>query len=158
MIRVKLCANLQAPALPVPQRMRSCLELIYVICKKLISYRSPKNYLFGFNRKQGSHIKQTEMKPIRPKGIARNSYQTWLLVNHPQTYTARLRKQFGDIVALYGSEGDAFAIVLTSAGAQQILSADPDGYEAFWKEGFTGVAGSGSIWVLEKQEHRLERT
>ncbi len=97
------------------------------------------------------------MKPIRPKGIARNSYQTWLLVNHPQTYTARLRKQFGDIVALYGSEGDAFAIVLTSAGAQQILSADPDGYEAFWKEGFTGVAGSGSIWVLEKQEHRRER-
>ena len=93
----------------------------------------------------------------RPKGIARNSYQTWLLVNHPQTYTSKLRKKFGDIVALYGSEGDAFAIALTSAGAQQILSTDPNGYEAFWKEGFGGAAGNSSIWVLEQREHRRER-
>ena len=102
-------------------------------------------------------MKQTDIKLVRPKGINRNPYQTWLLVNHPQAYTTDLRKRFGDIVALYGFQGDAFAIALTSEGARQILSADPAGYDAFWKEGFTGAAGKGSIWVLGGDEHRRER-
>ncbi|MEP7133416.1 MAG: cytochrome P450 [Chloroflexota bacterium] len=97
------------------------------------------------------------MKSIRPKGFSINPYQTWLLVNRPQTYTANLRKRFGDLVALYSPKGDAFVIALKPEGARQILSADPDGYDAFWKEGFTGVAGSGSIWVLGSREHRRER-
>lgn len=93
----------------------------------------------------------------RPKGFAINPYQTWLLVNHPQTYTANLRKRFGDVVALYDPRGDVFLIALKPEGARQILSADPNGYDAFWKEGFTGVAGSGSIWVLGGNRHRRER-
>jgi len=93
----------------------------------------------------------------RPKGFAINPYQTWLLVNRPQAYTANLRKRFGDVVALYGPKGDAFVIALKPESARQILSADPDGYDAFWKEGFTGVAGSGSIWVLGGNRHRRER-
>ena len=98
-----------------------------------------------------------EMKPARPKGFSINLYQTWLLVNRPQAYTASLRKRFGDLVALYNPKGEAFVIALKPEGARQILSADPDGYDAFWKEGFTGVAGSGSIWVLGGKEHRRER-
>ena len=78
-------------------------------------------------------------------------------MNRPQRYTAGLRKRFGDVVALYGPNGDAFVIALKPEGARQILSADPDGYDAFWKEGFTGVTGSGSIWVLDKNRHRRER-
>jgi cytochrome P450 len=96
-------------------------------------------------------------KSARPKGFAINPYQTWLLVNRPQAYTANLRKRFGDVVALYGPQGHAFVIALKPEGARQILSADPDGYDAFWKEGFTGVAGSGSIWVLGGEKHRRER-
>jgi cytochrome P450 len=98
-----------------------------------------------------------EVKPARPKGFAINPIQTWLLVNRPQSYTAGLRKRFGDVVALYDPNGDAFVIALKPEGARQILSADPDGYDAFWKEGFTGVAGSGSIWVLGGKQHRRER-
>ena len=97
------------------------------------------------------------MKPARPKGFAINLYQTWLLVNRPQPYTDGLRKRFGDVVALYGPRREAFVIALKPEGARQILSADPEGYDAFWKEGFTGVAGSGSIWVLSGNRHRRER-
>ena len=93
----------------------------------------------------------------RPKGFAINPYQTWLLVNRPQTYTANLRKRFGDVVALYGPRGEAFVIALKPDSARQILSADPSSYDAFWKEGFTGVAGSGSIWVLGGKRHHRER-
>lgn len=98
-----------------------------------------------------------EMKSVRPKGLSINPYQTWLLVNRPQTYTASLRKRFGDLVFLYSPKREAFVIALKPEGARQILSADPDGYDAFWKEGFTGVAGSGSIWVLGGAKHRRER-
>jgi cytochrome P450 len=130
---------------------------IYVTFSKLASYPSRSVCLLQSIRKQGKYIHQIGTKPARPKGILRNSYQTWLLVNYPQSYTTKLRKQFGDIVALYGSGGDAFVIALTSAGAQQILTANPDAFDAFWKEGFAGAAGKGSIWVLEPQEHQRER-
>src|SRR5258706_5084495 len=100
---------------------------------------------------------QTGIKPARPKGFAINPYQTWLFVNRPQSYTTGLRKQFGDAVTLYSPRGEAFVVTLKPEGARQILSADPNGYDAFWKEGFTGVAGSGSIWVLEGNKHRRER-
>jgi cytochrome P450 len=79
------------------------------------------------------------------------------LVNRPQRYTAGLRKRFGNVVTFYSPKREAFAIALKPESARQILSADPDGYDAFWKEGFTGVAGSGSIWVLDKNRHRRER-
>jgi len=100
---------------------------------------------------------QTVIPSARPNGFAINPFQTWLFVNRPQAYTAGLRRQFGDAVTLYSPQGEAFVVVLKSEGARQILSADPNGYNAFWKEGFTGVAGSGSIWVLEGNRHRHER-
>ncbi len=98
-----------------------------------------------------------EARAVRPDGFSINPYQTWLLVNRPQSYTASLRKRYGEVVALFTPLGTTFAIALTPNSARQILSADPAVYDAFWKEGFTGVAGSGSIWVLGKNEHRRER-
>lgn len=98
-----------------------------------------------------------EAKATRPNGFSINPVQTWQLVNRPQSYTAALRKRYGEVVALYDPAGKAFVIALTPNSARQILSADPAVYDAFWKEGFTGVAGSGSLWVLGKNEHRRER-
>ena len=98
-----------------------------------------------------------ETKTVRPDGISINPYRVWLLVNRPQSYTASLRKRYGEIVNLSSHSGEAFVIALTPNSARQILSANPAGYDAFWKEGFTGVAGSGSLWVLGKNEHRQER-
>ncbi|MFO7583184.1 MAG: cytochrome P450 [Anaerolineales bacterium] len=98
-----------------------------------------------------------ETKTVRPDGFSLNPYRVWQLVNRPQSYTAALRKQYGEIVALYEPSEKAFVIALTPNSARQILSADPAVYDAFWKEGFTGVAGSGSLWVLGKNQHRRER-
>jgi cytochrome P450 family 110 len=98
-----------------------------------------------------------ESKIARPDGFSLNPYRAWKLVNQPQSYTASLRKKYGEIVGLYDRSGQGFVVALTPNSARQILSADPAGYDAFWKEGFTGVAGKGSLWVLGKNEHRRER-
>ena len=92
-------------------------------------------------------------------------YRTWLLVNRSRMYTAWLRERFGDSVTFVikglgfnrGLKGKSFVVALTPEGARQILSADPKGYNAFWKDGFGGVAGTGSLWVLEKDMHHRER-
>jgi cytochrome P450 family 110 len=91
-----------------------------------------------------------------PPGFPINLRHTWQLVNQPRVYTASLRERFGDVVSL-NRHGRAFVIALTPEAARQVLSADPDGYDAFWKEGFRGVAGPGSLWVLDGDRHRRER-
>ena len=97
------------------------------------------------------------LKTEVPNGFPISLRHTWLLVNRPRTYTAWLREQFGKAVTFFNVTGDAFVVVLTPEGARQVFAADPDGFDAFWKEGFGGVAGSGSIWVLGGNEHRRER-
>ncbi len=106
------------------------------------------------------------VQSVLPDGLSINLLHTWMLVNRPRTYTAWLRKRFGEVVTYFNVKGEtfdvslkgaAFIVVLTPEGARQVLSGDPDGYEAFWKEGFTGVAGSGSLWVLGGNKHRQER-
>jgi cytochrome P450 family 110 len=92
-----------------------------------------------------------------PSGFKINLRDTWLLVNRSRTYTAWLRERYGDVVSLFDPQGKPFVIALTPEGARQVLSAEPDRYEAFWKEGFIGVAGSGSLWVLGGNAHRRER-
>jgi hypothetical protein len=91
-----------------------------------------------------------------PPGFPVNLRHTWQLVNQPRAYTASLRERFGDVVSL-DRHGQAFVIALTPEAVRQVLSADPDGYDAFWKEGFSGVAGPGSLWVLGGNQHRRER-
>lgn len=110
--------------------------------------------------------KSSELRPRRAMDeYAITPRRTWLLVNKPRVYTAWLREQFGDAVTFVikalgfnnGLRGKSFIVVLTSEGARRVLSADPNGYDAFWREGFGGVAGKGSLWVLEKGAHHRER-
>jgi len=83
--------------------------------------------------------------------------QFWQLVSKPQKYAPLLKERFGDFVMTnYG--GEQGVVALTPDGARQILTGNPDGYDAFWKKGFTGVAGPGSLWVLGGDKHRRERT
>jgi cytochrome P450 len=46
---------------------------------------------------------------------------------------------------------------MTPKGAQQVFEANPSGYDAFFKAGFTGVSGPASLWVLTGEAHRRER-
>lgn len=80
----------------------------------------------------------------------------WLLVSQPRTFAVRMRERHGDAVRMQ-FRGEVFVFAFTSAGARQVLSADPAGYDAFWKRGFTGLAGTGSLWVLDGEAHRRER-
>jgi cytochrome P450 len=80
----------------------------------------------------------------------------WMLVSQPRAFAARMRKRYGDLVSMR-VRGERFVIVFSPEGARQVLSANPAGYDAFWKQGFTGLAGSGSIWVLGGESHRRER-
>ncbi len=67
-----------------------------------------------------------------------------------------MRERYGDLVRLQ-FRGKVFVLVFSSAGARQVLSADPGVWDAFWKEGFGGLAGTGSLWVLGGEAHRRER-
>ena len=91
-----------------------------------------------------------------PNGFNSNLLQFWLLVNRPRTFTASLRERYGNLVTM-NNNSECVVMALTPEGARQILLGDPDGYDAFWKDGFTGVAGNGSIWVLGGNKHRRER-
>lgn len=48
-------------------------------------------------------------------------------------------------------------MALTSEGARQVLTRDPDGYDAFHKATFIGMVGRGSLWVQAGARHRRER-
>jgi cytochrome P450 family 110 len=95
------------------------------------------------------------MQPLPPP-VPISLLDKWQLVSQPLNFVKRLRQRHGD-VAVLSISGDLFIMLLTSEGAAQALSADPSGYEAFWKAGFTGLAGSGSLWVLDGERHRRER-
>ena len=111
------------------------------------------------------NAKPLESQSAHSSEYAITPFRTWLLVNRSRTYTAWLRERFGHQVTFVinglgfarGLLGSFFTLVLTPEGARQVLSADPNGYGAFWKEGFGGVAGTGSLWVLEKERHHRER-
>jgi cytochrome P450 len=93
---------------------------------------------------------------VGPNGFSLNVGHTWRMVNQPQKFTAWLKEHYGEIVSLK-VRSESLVIVLTSEGARQVFMAEPDGYDAFWKVGFTGIAGPGSIWVLGGSKHRRER-
>jgi cytochrome P450 len=101
-------------------------------------------------------MEQVNLQPILPDGFNSSLRQFWLLISQPRTFTAALRERYGEVVMI-DHKGEKNVVALTPDGARQILLADPDGYDAFWKEGFTGVAGPGSIWVLGEKKHHRER-
>jgi len=93
---------------------------------------------------------------VTPHVLCISIRERWLLASQPGTFTAQLREQYGDLVTLC-FHGRSFVMALTARGARGVVSADPLGYDAFWKESFTGLTGPGSIWVLGGEAHRRER-
>jgi cytochrome P450 len=67
-----------------------------------------------------------------------------------------LRRRYGEIATLKTATAP-LVIALTSEGARQVLTANPEGYNAFHKEPFTGLTGVGSLWVIDGLRHRRER-
>jgi cytochrome P450 family 110 len=84
------------------------------------------------------------------------SPQAWSLISKPRQFYAWLRRRYGEVATLRAASGP-LVMVLTAEGARQVLTRDPDSYDAFHKEAFTGMAGSGSLWVLAGARHRRER-
>src|SRR5919198_1076755 len=81
---------------------------------------------------------------------------TWSFINRPRYFYAWLRRRYGEIATLKTATAP-LVIALTSEGARQVLTANPEGYNAFHKEPFTGLTGVGSLWVIDGLRHRRER-
>lgn len=91
-----------------------------------------------------------------PQAITQNPIEQWLYFNKPQAAHEGLRKRFGPLAPVHFLGRD-HVIVLTAEGAKQVFATDPADYDAFFKDGFTGIAGPASLWVLTGEAHRRER-
>jgi len=91
-----------------------------------------------------------------PRWIPRDLRHQWLFVSQTRAYVDALRERHGPLVPYRDKAGTAI-LLLTAEGARQVFAASPAGYDAFWKEGFLGLAGAGSLWVLGGEAHRRER-
>jgi len=91
-----------------------------------------------------------------PQSIRFSPWQLWRYFREPMAMHNWLRERYGEIVSLH-LEGQDYVAVLTAEGARQVFSADPAGYEAFWKTDIAGLSGPGSLWVLDGAKHRRER-
>jgi cytochrome P450 len=91
-----------------------------------------------------------------PEGPRFSVLDSWSFVYRPRPYYAGLRRRFGDIVTLRPPRV-TLVMALSSEGASQVFGASPDGFGAFQKAAFSGLAGQGSLWVLEGERHRCER-
>jgi len=90
------------------------------------------------------------------KIVPLNPLQQWRYFSQPQTMGVWIREHYGDFVPVH-FQGREYITAMTAEGARQIFSADPDGYDAFWKESFAGLMGQESVWVLIQAKHRRER-
>jgi cytochrome P450 len=97
-----------------------------------------------------------ELPAPLPKAFRASLRQQWQLVYRPRALTDSLRARYGGLVNLQTHAGPLI-LVLSAEGARQVLGADPAGYDAFWHESFSGIAGKRSLWVLSGEPHRRER-
>lgn len=91
-----------------------------------------------------------------PHIVPLNVLQQLRYFNDPMTMGNIMREHYGDFVPLH-FQGKDYLVVMTAEGARQVFSADPNGYDVFWKESFTGLLGEQSVWVLIGEKHRRER-
>jgi len=91
-----------------------------------------------------------------PRAVSQGPFEQWLYFNEPQVAVARLLKRFGPLAPLHFL-GQDHVFVMSAEGARQVFAGDPAGYDAFFKQGFTGVSGPASLWVLTGVAHRRER-
>ena len=90
------------------------------------------------------------------KAVPLNPLQQWRYLNEPHSMGMWIRENYGDFVPVH-FQGKEYLAVVTSEGARQVFTADPNGYEVFWKESFAGLMGDESVWVLIGDRHRRER-
>jgi cytochrome P450 len=108
---------------------------------------------------------QAAPAPDLPPGLELTLGRILSLVYQPRVFGDKLRRRFGDAATLFAESGptrraiagDAAVVVLSAAGARQVLAADPEGYDALWKQAFSGITGPGSLWVLGGEAHKRER-
>ncbi|NUM56715.1 MAG: cytochrome P450 [Candidatus Hydrogenedentes bacterium] len=92
-----------------------------------------------------------------PAGLRFGLVQGWNFIFRPKRSYAWMRRTYGDVVTIYGTPSGDVVLALTAEGAREVLSADPDGYGAAHKDAFAGLAGAGSLLILEGALHRAER-
>jgi len=91
---------------------------------------------------------------LRP--VYLNPFQQWQFFSQPRVMHDWLRERYGDLAQLH-FQGRDYAAILTPQGVRQVFSADPLGYDAFWKESFVNLIGRDNVWVLIGERHRKER-
>src|SRR6185436_3528071 len=91
-----------------------------------------------------------------PPAVPPTLLELWQHFNEPQFRYADLRKRFGAL-APGRFDQQNHVMILTAEGARQVFAADPANYDAFFKDGFTAIAGPASLWTLTGPAHRRER-
>jgi cytochrome P450 len=90
------------------------------------------------------------------KPVHLNILQQLRYFSEPLSMAGWLREQYGDFVPMsFG--GQEYIGIASAEVAHQVFSADPNGYEVFWKESFTALMGEESVWVVIGEKHRKER-
>lgn len=93
----------------------------------------------------------TSLKPIHL-----NLLQQLRYFSEPLSMNSWIREHYGDFVPMtFG--GQEYIGIVSAEAARQVFSADPNGYEVFWKESFTALMGEESVWVIIGEKHRKER-
>ncbi len=90
------------------------------------------------------------------KAVTLNPLQQLKYFSQPLSMGNWLRQTYGDFVPMH-FQGMDYIGIASAEIARQVFAADPNGYEVFWKESFTGLMGEESVWVLIGEKHRKER-
>ena len=91
-----------------------------------------------------------------PKPIHLNLLQQLRYFNEPLSMNTWIRERYGDFVTMTFGGQQYFGIGSAEA-ARQVFSADPNGYDVFWKLPFAGLMGDESVWVSMGETHRRDR-
>jgi cytochrome P450 family 110 len=94
--------------------------------------------------------------PQKVSKLHLNPFQQWQFFSQPRVMHDWLREHYGDLAQLH-FQGRDYAAILTPQAVRAVFSADPYGYDAFWKESFTNLIGRDNVWVLIGERHRRER-
>lgn len=96
----------------------------------------------------------TSTKNLQPVHL--NFLQQLRYFSEPLSMNGWILEHYGDFVPMsFG--GQEYIGIVSAEIARQVFAADPNNYEVFWKESFTGLMGEQSVWVLTGEKHRKER-
>ena len=91
-----------------------------------------------------------------PPGPSVKLLTTYRYVRDPYGYPAEMKERYGDPCTLDVVNGTV-VMVGTSAGAQQVYSADPDTYLPFGTEAIRPLIGEHSLFLMSGAAHKRER-